>query len=337
MIKIETLHIMAPDKFLAPFIDFIDEHFGRENHHYVFITSEKYDYGLTPEHNVEFLYTDDDIFITLPKYMLLAKKIILHGLWRDKVDILLYFNQKLLKKCYWVMWGGDFYFPETKSKIKHKIIEKMGNYISSTKNDIDYIKKMYHTASNNLFFSQFYPTRISDFRTSDHKNKTIKILVGNSSTKTNRHKEVFQILEQYKNNHIEIIVPLNYGDINYKKEILELGNSIFGNKFIPIIDFMDFEKYKNILLSIDIAIFNNNRQQSGGNIKLLIGYGKKIYLSNKNSFYRELKDNNVTIYDIEYFNLEEIDSNISKNNIEVAKNFYSLEALIKSWSNIFES
>ena len=67
---------MILDKFLAPFINFVDEHFGRENHRYVFITSEKYDYGLTPEHKVEFLYKDDDIFITLLEYMKIAKKII---------------------------------------------------------------------------------------------------------------------------------------------------------------------------------------------------------------------------------------------------------------------
>ena len=95
----KILHVMILDKFLAPFIDFVDKNFGRDNHHYVFITSEKYDYGLTTLHKVEFLHTDDDIFITLLKYMKMAKKIILHGLWRDKVDILLYFNKKLLKKC----------------------------------------------------------------------------------------------------------------------------------------------------------------------------------------------------------------------------------------------
>ena len=106
----KILHVMILDKFLAPFIDFVDEHFGRENHHYVFITSEKYEYGLTPEHKVEFLHTDDDIFITLLEYMKMAKKVIVHGLWRDKIDVLLYFNQKLLKKCYWFMWGRRFLF-----------------------------------------------------------------------------------------------------------------------------------------------------------------------------------------------------------------------------------
>ena len=30
-------------------------------------------------------------------FIKIAKKIILHGLWRDKVDVLLYFNLELLK------------------------------------------------------------------------------------------------------------------------------------------------------------------------------------------------------------------------------------------------
>jgi len=83
------LHVMTPEKFLSPFIDFVDKHFGRGQHKYVFITSEKYLFGLTPSHDVEFLHTDEDIFTTLAAYMQDARKIILHGLWRDKIDQLL--------------------------------------------------------------------------------------------------------------------------------------------------------------------------------------------------------------------------------------------------------
>ncbi len=335
----KILHVMILDKFLAPFIEFVDENFGREEHHYVFITSEKYDYGLTTLHKVEFLHTDDDIFITLLKYMKMAKKIILHGLWRDKVDILLYFNKKLLKKCYWVMWGGDFYFPETKSKIRHKIIKNMGCYISATKYDIDYIKDKYKTKSDNIFFSQYYPSCISDFSKNYTKelNRSIKILIGNSATKTNRHKEIFEILKQYKDQNIEIIVPLNYGDQNYKDEVIKFGNNIFGYKFKPVTNFLNFEEYKDLLNKVDIAIFNNNRQQAGANIKLLIGYGKKVYVSKENSFYKELKFNNIKIFDIENFNLEKIDPKIAKKNKKFALKYYSLKSLIKSWQDIFNS
>lgn len=328
---------MILDKFLAPYINFIDQNFGREEHHYVFITSQKYEYGLTPEHKAEFLHTDDDIFITLLDYMKMAKKIILHGLWRDKVDILLYFNQKLLKKCYWIMWGGDFYFPETKNKIRYEVIKNMGWYVSSTKNDIFYIQEKYNIKVINVFFSQFYPSCISDFEITLHqkKNSTIKILVGNSATNTNRHTEIFDILSFYKEKNIEVIVPLNYGNNNYKQEILEIGNLAFGNKFKPIVDFMDFDDYKKLLSSIDIGIFNNNRQQAGANIKLLAGYGKKLYISKENSFYQELKENNIFIYEIDNFNIEKINPFIAENNIIKAKYYYSFESLLNSWRNIF--
>ncbi len=143
MDETKILHVMILDKFLPPFIDFVDQYFGRDGHCYVFVTGEKYEYGLTQEHNVEFLPNDDDIFITLYSYMKIAKKIILHGLWRDKVDVLLYFNQELLKKCYWIMWGGDFYFPEKHSKIRHEVIKNMRHCVPVTYDDYLYIKSHY--------------------------------------------------------------------------------------------------------------------------------------------------------------------------------------------------
>jgi hypothetical protein len=177
----KILHVMILSNFLAPFIDFVDENFGRENHHYVFITSEKYEYGLTPEHKVEFLHTDDDIFITLLKYMKMAKKIILHGLWRDKVDVLLYFNQKILKKCYFFMWGGDFYFPKTKSKIRHKIIKNIGYLVNVLENEYDLVK-IWYDATGKYIQSFGYPSNIfnyKDFTYPQKKLEEIYILVGN--------------------------------------------------------------------------------------------------------------------------------------------------------------
>ncbi len=121
----KILHIMILDKFLAPYIDFVDKYFGRDEHHYVFITSEKYEYGLTPEHKVEFLHTDNDIFITLLEYTKTAKKIILHGLWRDKINKLLVNNKELLTKCYWIIWGGDFFPPINRNEEHIQIIREI--------------------------------------------------------------------------------------------------------------------------------------------------------------------------------------------------------------------
>ena len=87
------LHVMIMEKFLPPFIDFVDKYFDVNEHKFVFITSPKYKYGLCKSHSVEFLHTDAD-FVLLSEYFDLSDKIILHGLWRDKVNTLLCSNDK---------------------------------------------------------------------------------------------------------------------------------------------------------------------------------------------------------------------------------------------------
>lgn len=337
MNKNKILHVMILDKFLVPYIDFIDENFGRENHYYVFITSEKYEYGLTPEHKVEFLHTDDDIFITLLEYMKIAKKIILHGLWRDKVDVLLYFNLELLKKCYWVMWGGDFYFSETKNKIRHQVIKNLSNFITLNTYDYEYIKDHYN-ASGTLWKCPFYPKNLFKEDFSFQVNKKLKILVGNSSTISNRHEEIFNLLNNLENKEFEIYCPLAYGDKTYANKIITLGKLFFNETFYYIDTLLSPQDYLDFLETMDIAIFNHNRQQGGGNLISLFGLGKTVYLSEENNTYNLFKDMNLMLYPIKSLSngiLKLISENERLNNILVIKNTYSETTSIKEWEKIF--
>jgi hypothetical protein len=333
----KILHVMILDKFLAPYIDFVDENFGRENHHYVFITSEKYEYGLTPEHKVEFLYTDDDIFITLLKYMKMAKKIILHGLWRDKVDILLYFNKKLLKKCYWVMWGGDFYFPEKQTWFRNQIIKNIRNFITLNIYDFEYVKNKYFTFGT-LWKCPFYPKNLFKEISTFKVNQKLKILVGNSATITNRHEEIFNLLTNLENKEFEIYCPLSYGDKIYANKIIQLGKLLFKNDFHHIDTLLTPQDYLDFLETIDLAIFNHNRQQGGGNIISLLGLGKTVYLNRENNMYDLFKNMNLIFYSIEDLSngiLKLIDQNAKFNNISIVHDNYSEKESSKQWQKIF--
>ncbi len=328
----KILHVMILDKFLAPYIDFVDENFGRDNHHYVFITSEKYEYGLTPEHKVEFLYTDDDIFITLLDYMKMAKKIILHGLWRDKVDILLYFNQELLKKCYWVMWGGDFYFPEKQSWFRHKVIENMGYLINGTEGDISYIQNNYNAKGKYIEGVINYPSNIfydsKIIISSKHRNETsTNILVGNSATPTNNHIEIFSKLEFFKTHNINIIIPLSYGDENYKNKIINLSKNIFKDKTTFLTEFLPYTEYLEILKNIDIAIFGHERQQATANIIQLLGFGKKVFLNKKSTLYDYFNKKDFKIFDFQNFNIDKLSDEALFKNQNLAKNIFSSKNL----------
>jgi dTDP-N-acetylfucosamine:lipid II N-acetylfucosaminyltransferase len=318
---------MILDKFLAPYIDFMDEHFSRENHHYVFITSEKYEYGLTPEHKVEFLHTDDDIFITLLEYMKIARKIILHGLWRDKVDVLLYFNQKLLKKCYWIMWGGDFYFPETKSKIRHEVIKNMGHCLTFIKGDYQLAQKWYG-ARGEYHECFMYPSNLyKEYPIKPISHTTTNIQLGNSADPTNNHIEVLEQVKKYKDSDIKIFTPLSYGNQDYAKEIIKYGKEIFGDKFVPLTEFMPFDIYLEFLGEIDIAIFAHKRQQAMGNIITLLGLGKKVYMRKNVTPYQLFKDIGIEIFDIEKIKINLISKKKKLNNQQKIKKYFSKEKM----------
>lgn len=332
----KILHIMILDKFLVPYIDFIDEHFGRENHHYIFITSEKYEYGLTPRHNVEFLYTDDDIFITLLKYMHKAKKIILHGLWRDKINLSLYFNQELLKKCYWIMWGGDFYFPEKHSKIKHEIIRKMGHLITYVEEDYKLVKQWYGTQG--IYHECFmYPSNLhKEYANKPKERSTINIQLGNSADPTNNHIDVLKKLEKYKDEDIQIFTPLSYGDEEYAKGVIAYGEELFGDKFIALTDFIPFEKYLEFLSEIDIAIFAHKRQQAMGNTIALLGLGKKVYIRNDVTPWKMFEKNNIKLFDSNGdINITLIDKEIKQQNMHYVRDYFSKENYIEQLKNIW--
>lgn len=335
MIENQILHVMILEKFLAPFIDFVDEHFGRENHQYVFITSEKYQFGLTPQHNIKFLHTDDDIFITLLEYMRKAKKIILHGLWRDKVAALLYFNQELLSKCYWVMWGGDFYFPEQHSLIKKQVIKKMGHFVTYIKGDYELAQKWYGVKGE--YHECFmYPSNLyNEYNVQPKEHNTINIQLGNSATSTNSHIDVLSKLVKYKDENIQIFVPLSYGDQEYTKSVILKGKELFGEKLIALTDFMVFEKYLEFLGSIDIAIFAHKRQQAMGNTITLLGLGKKVYMHSETVQFDFFEQHGISIFDVNSINFEVLSQELVSENKQKIKHLFSREVLTQGLKRIF--
>lgn len=334
------IHIMTLDKFTVPYIDFINENFNNNQHKFIFITSEKYKYGLTHEYKVEFLHTDDDIFIKLLKYMKDADQIIIHGLWRNKVDSLLLNNKILFKKLYWIMWGGDFYFPENQTQNRREVIKNIKHCITYIHKDFEYVKKHYDTHAK-LYECLMYPIcilpdKFLQLNCANNSSNQTKILVGNSATQTNRHLEIFSILKNHKKNNLTIYVPLSYGNKEYRGSILKEGYKIFGNAFKPITTFLSFDDYVALLSSIDIAIFNHNRQQGGGNLNILLSLGKKVYLSQQSPYYKQYKNLGLNMYKVTDFTATKLSKTESMQNRLIMQKNFSLEKLKQQWKTIFE-
>ena len=108
------------------------------------------------------------------------------------------------------------------------------------------------------------------------------ILVGNSSTPTCNHVEIFEMLSKFDLGARKVIVPLSYGDLNYRPHILRRGRELLGTAFMPLENFMPIADYMKLLESCGTVILNHHRQQAVGNIIASIHMGAKVFLNECN-------------------------------------------------------
>ena len=101
------LHIGDIGGFTLSLWGFLDENVSVKGHTFLY-----------KDNTQAFIAPDSSQFVTggLPKWVFKliylahgSRKIILHGLFDFRLIICLFFMPWLLKKCYWVIWGGDLY------------------------------------------------------------------------------------------------------------------------------------------------------------------------------------------------------------------------------------
>ncbi|NCU05217.1 MAG: TDP-N-acetylfucosamine:lipid II N-acetylfucosaminyltransferase [Chitinophagaceae bacterium] len=327
---------MIYEKFIKGYIQFVEEHFDISDHTFYIIGKEQTAYNLNGLPNVVKISSYSSLFRLLGG-LLFSKKIILHGLWHPGINRLLLMQPWLIEKCYWMMWGGDFYYYDLEPAYKKKLIRKIRHFVGFVKGDYEFIKNKYG-AEGMFHESILYPVAFCDgYAVKNNKTENIvRILVGNSADPSNNHLAIFNKLSEYKNESIEIIVPLSYGNKEYANEVINAGRMIFGDKLRPLNDFMPLHEYETLLNSIDIGIFNHGRQQGLGNIIKLLSYGKKVYLRNDISTWDFFTDMGVTLCNIEVVDLTPIDPEVAETNAKLVGSYFTKENYIKQLASLFK-
>ncbi len=154
------------------------------------------------------------------------------------------------------------------------------------------------------------------------------ILVGNSATFSNNHIEIFDIIKMSSiPKGVKIICPLNYGNILYREEIINLGKEYFGDDFLPITDFMDLNSYYNLLSECSICLMNHIRQQALGNIYLMLSLGAQVFMNENSLLYKELLNSGFSIYPITEFQAlySATATNVDLNMLKVKENVSSMK------------
>ena len=337
-----NLHVCPLDKFIPPFLNFVRDEFPiEENQFYMLGDAEKYSYESDSQ---TFQHCGRRGYLLLLRLMYSADKIILHSLLNFNVFIILACNPYLLKKCYWVIWGGDLYsfmFPKNSLKYKLKemirgfVIKRIGFLLTYVKGDVDLARRHYGARGEYIetigYLSNVIPSNIP---VSENNKKNINILVGNSADPTNNHFDALDKLAKFKNEDIQIYVPLSYGDKDYAKKVIHYGSSLFGDKFIGITEFIPYKEYMLFLKDINIAVFNHQRQQAMGNTINLLAMGKKVYLregTTQKEFFNNLA--------VQTFNIDNIDISINfsgKENTQILEKYFSRQNLKIQWKRILE-
>lgn len=125
------------------------------------------------------------------------------------------------------------------------------------------------------------------------------ILIGNSSTPSNRHGLVLNILKDVDLKDRSVVVPLSYGDENYRKTVLEQGIMTFNNNFEPLLDFMKMEDYIKVLQKCTHTVMPHHRQQAFGSIVMMLLAGSKVYLSKSSPLYAWFKNAGIRLFSVE--------------------------------------
>lgn len=342
----KILHISGCDKFIPPFVEFIKENFDFKQHEFL-LTGGMSEESLIKAENVHL--AKKTLIARLSHYfkvlikMHQADKVILHGLFDIKLVFILFCTPWLLKKCYWVIWGGDLYVYQLGERnwkwkvrefFRRSVIKNMGNFITHTTGDFELAKKWYGASGKHHRCFSYISNMYHEVSFSKEASNTINILVGNSADPTNNHLEVFEMLETFKEQDIKIIVPLTYGDQVYAQEVINEGKKRFSDKFESINEHMSFDQYLRFLANIDIAIFNHKRQQAMGNIRTLLGMGKKVHMRNELTSTKSLIDDGIKVFSLDQINtvvfFPEADSNKMK-----MKDIYSKERLIQCLGKVF--
>jgi hypothetical protein len=343
------------------YMKFIYENFDVNNHVFLIIDKKsKVPIELMEYPNLILLEAKNNGSKLILNYMKKYNRIILHSLFIDrKLQLQLMLQPSVMAKIYWVDWGMDLY--QWKKKDQGSILLKYTNLISylfrfKIKNfvgifppDIKFFKEEFRSKANTYYASYVgglyncayynnYECISLQQKKDDHK--CINIQIGHQSNPILNHDKVLEDLKKYKEEDIKIFLPLNYGDMKHGYHVMRKAKSIFGDKVVIIRRKMSKEDYMEFLSTIDIAIFNTDRQIGLGNIMPLMYWGKKIFMPSSSVMYKFFQLHNIDISDYSKITdmnygdfIRSVDMSGGKRYIET--NIMDKDKLIKMWSKVF--
>lgn len=184
----------------------------------------------------------------------------------------------------------------------YKAINRIDYFAGVFSEEYDFLKsKITCFRAKKLIHNYIHPQEFAKDAIYEPVNLTgTNILLGNSATKIGNHLDLIELMNCRKINVNTIYCPLSYqGTSEYIAAVKSKGENAFGNKFFPMIDFLPFDEYIEIMNSCGSLILGQMQQAATCNILSAIWSGLKVFLPKDSMNYIHYKNEGLTVYSIE--------------------------------------
>ncbi|NHE56243.1 TDP-N-acetylfucosamine:lipid II N-acetylfucosaminyltransferase [Cyclobacterium plantarum] len=362
----KIIHIIRDEKFFDSAYRVFEELLPAMNHFIILGKKHKLYYIK----NAKVKFIRPTIFILFRNIFLYKyDSVIIHGLHSEAVKLLVTkLNPNL--KVFWIGWGFDYfrfwnsndYKPITLKTIgypgKGPKLRKINFFLNGCKpyvSDELFLKKVdffspvldiefdlfkkFHPKTTFQFIDWNYLT-LEDDIIKGFEGRVINgnnLLFGNSAHPLNNHLDGVKEILRFNFMINKIICPLSYGNKINKNETIKICSNTFGNKFIALTDFMDYESYVGFLLSCKYVFINSIRQVAMGNILLMLYLGSYVILDPINPVYEFFLKRGIKVYSIH----EAVNGNFENIDIESVRtkllNIWGREAILKKTKFLLNS
>lgn len=223
-----------------------------------------------------------------------------------------------------------------------RIAKKTSFFATVLPEEFESIKQKFPTASYCPFHYFSEPLRCSKASRSTQF-KPNRILLGNSNDPTNNHYDILEKLNSL-NTSLEIIIPFSYPfkDSEYNNRLPKEAENFKNLKITFLKDFIERDKYFQLIDSCSTAIFGHIRQQAVGNITYCLMTGKKIFFYQDSILFRHYRDYGYTIFSLEKdLNKKELETDLSssgqENNKKKCSEEWNYDKQIKELQLFFQN
>ncbi|MHB1922491.1 MAG: TDP-N-acetylfucosamine:lipid II N-acetylfucosaminyltransferase family protein [Chitinophagaceae bacterium] len=217
-------------------------------------------------------------------------------------NYLLLQTQQFYLKNYFGVWNNcssilslyKFIFRKRIARNWKKVMASMDYFAHYLENDYLVLKKEFSLEAEFIDFTYAYADHYGpdqNLFTSSVPRRNI--LLGNSGAETNNHLDALQLLSTLEMNADHLIIcPLSYSSpgSKYTREVVRLGQQIFGDRFIALVDFIPLVEYNKLVGECGTYFMPHTRTQAFGNVLYALSNGIKLYFYPENNLFKYLKD-----------------------------------------------